>query len=381
MKKGKKDRKSGQERSVRSDGSREKERIFVCANGHRIRESEMVTIHCPECGETLWEEEEQKKSVLVVAHGDLDGIVSAVLIVKDWGLQMETTEIKFTQPFLVDKVEVAETVEQVFVVDIAVNNRDLEMTKKFIERIGDKLVVWHDHHKGWGDNDNNDSRFFIDEEARSCAEQIRDPLVIAMMDAGEVNQWVTDANAADTRQGKLSPRGRFIEEAMKANMSDDSVREAAVRWIVNGCAVDRKTAEGIKEDEDYEKLRKAQGKYQKVQEITEKLAERYKVCDNGVAVVDVSAVEEDYDRTQLLLKGEQMSPTKTAVLLGKNPEGEEVITVATMDKSKNLVNLFGLPSGAPFRVSLPVASGWTVKKVLNRLERAGAMNSEKGEKI
>jgi hypothetical protein len=323
-----------------------------------------------------------EKTVLVVAHGDLDGIVSAALEMLRYGLRPEITEIKFTQPYLIDKIEVDENIKYVFVVDIAVNNRDTEMTRRFIEEIsGDKLVDWTDHHQGWSEilaqlNKEQRRLFSIFEDSQSAARIIAAESVIP-----GAEDWVSDANASDTRQGKLSPRGRLIEEAMKANMSDDTVRESAVRWIVNGCAVIRKTVGGSKEDSDYERLQEAQGKYQKVQEITEKLAERYKVCDNGVAVVDVSAVEEDYDRTQLLLKGEQMSPTKTAVLLGKNPEGEEVITVATMDKSKNLVNLFGLPSGAPFRVSLPVASGWTVKKVLNRLERAGAMNSEKGEKI
>ncbi|MCK4520317.1 hypothetical protein KAT95_00390 [Candidatus Parcubacteria bacterium] len=105
---------------------------------------------------------------------------------------------------------------------------------------------------------------------------------------------------------------------------------------------------------------------EEVQETTEQLVERYEIRD-GIAVVDVRDVSDDYDRTQLLVKGEQMAPTKTAVLLGKNPESEEIVTIATMDKELNLVNLFGLPSGAPFRISLPVAAGWTIEKVLKAL--------------
>jgi len=301
---------------------------------------------------------ETEKKVLVVAHGDLDGIVSAVLEMKRSGLQLGTTEISFTQPYLVDKVEVAEAIQEIYIVDIAVNNRDPEMTKKFIDKIRDKLVYWVDHHQGWlpvlSQFHEQRRKFSIYEDSESAAR------IIAAESSFPadfpVEELVSDANAADTRRGKLSKNGRLIEEAMKADLRNDSIREFAVRWIVNG----------YEEDEDYEKLQEAQARYQKVQAETEKLVERYKVRDD-VAVLDVRDVSDDYDRTQLLVRGEQMAPTKTAVLLGKNPEGEEIITVATMDKAMNLVNLFGLPSGSPFRVSFPVASGWTVEKVLKAL--------------
>lgn len=299
---------------------------------------------------------EEGKSVLVVAHGDLDGVVSAAMVMKRYGLQPETTEIRFTQPFLLDKVEVGEA-KELFVVDIAVNNRDPEITSRFIKKNWERIVEWVDHHQGWskvlgvGMDQTCDNKFNINPQVGSCA-QILNPR----------DEWsyqlVADATAADTRQGQLSERGRFIDEAMKANLSDDSVRESAVRWIVNGC----------EEDENYQKLQRAQAEYRKVQEETEKLVKRYEIRD-GIAVVDVRETREDYDRTQLLLRGEQMALTKTAVLLGKNPEGEEIVTVATMDKERNLVNLFGLPSGATFRVSLPVSAGWTVEKVLNLLTK------------
>ncbi len=309
----------------------------------------------------LMSEMTKKKTVLVIAHGDLDGIMSAALEMKRSGLSVAETQVIFTQPFLIDKIVIPESIEKIFVVDIAVNNRDTMMTEKFIEQIRDKnrLVAWYDHHEGWekvlgtGMGQTFDNGFFIDPMSRSCAELI-DP----GNEEEEFVAWVADANASDTREGELSERGQLVEQAMKANLSDDSVREAAVRWIVNGC----------REDSDYEILRLKQAEYQRVQKITEKLVKQYEIHD-GVAVVDVRDVSEDYDRTQLLLKGEQMAFSKTAIVLGKNPEGEEVITVATMDKQRNLVNLFGLPSGAPFRVSLPVAAGWTVERVLKTLSQ------------
>lgn len=327
--------KAGMDRRVRPDDAGDRE----C---HSYPEWELEALEALEAM--------AEKNVLVVAHGDLDGVVSAALAMGRFGLNLETTEIVFSQPYLVDKVEVPEKIEKVFVVDIAVNNRDPEMTRKFIEKMDDRglLGIWCDHHQGWPTEIVGRIDFWI-KETEACAEMLGDL---------DDSKWITDAIVSDTREGELSEQGQLIEQAMKADLSDDTVREAAVRWIVNGC----------EKDSDYQRLQEAQGIYQKVQAETEELAKQYKVR-NGVAVVDVREAVEDYDRTQLLLKGEQMVPTKTAVLLGKNPEGEEIVTVATMDKAMNLVDLFGLPSGAPFRVSLPAANGWTVEKVIEKLNQ------------
>lgn len=298
----------------------------------------------------------EKKKVLVIAHGDLDGIISAALVMKQFDLQMETTKILFTQPFLLDKVEVDENIEKVFVVDIAVNNRDTEITRKFIEKIGDRLEYWVDHHQGWSGilaqlSEEQGQKFSIFEHSQSTAR------IIAVAWRG-IEEWIADANASNTRQSyRLSARAYLIKEAIKADPSDNSVRETAVRWIVNGWQV----------DEDYDKLSETRKKYwSSVQAETERLAEQYKI-HHGIAVVDVRDSSNDYNETQLLLKGERVAPTETAVVLRKNPEGEEVITIATMDQQKNLVRLFGLPSGASFKVNLPVTAGWTIEKVLETL--------------
>jgi hypothetical protein len=106
-------------------------------------------------------------------------------------------------------------------------------------------------------------------------------------------------------------------------------------------------------------------KYQKIQEMTDKLVRRYKI-HNGIAVVDARGVSEDYDRTKLLIAGQKIAPKEISIVLGKNPEGEEITTVATSRKDLNLVTLFGLPSGAPFRVSLSAAD-WPLEEILKKL--------------
>jgi hypothetical protein len=53
----------------------------------------------------------------------------------------------------------------------------------------------------------------------------------------------------------------------------------------------------------------------------------------------------------LLLAGQKLAPF--AVVVTVHPQQGEGLTIATSCKDVNLVELFGLGSGAPFRVSLP----------------------------
>lgn len=285
-----------------------------------------------------------KKNILVT-HGDLDGIISAVCAVQKFELAPGETELVFVQPFTVDKVEIPEEIEDVYVVDVAVNNRDPEMTRRFVEKLGDRLAGWYDHHQGWNAflklGWPRFLAFRIDEKAGSCAEIIRDIRIVNARGQTlkrEVDQGlVADATAADTRKGTLSPRGQLIEQAMKANMADDNVRQMAVKWLLG----DKAAREGLEE---------AAKKYAEIQAETERLAVTYQVTGN-VALVDARQSNHQYDLTQLLLTGQKLA--QFAVVLTVHPQLGEGLTIATSRKDVNLVELFGLGSGAPFRISLP----------------------------
>lgn len=272
------------------------------------------------------------KRNILVAHGDLDGMISAALAIQRYKLALGETEIVFVQPFTVDKVEVPEETERVIVVDIAVNNRDPEMTKTFLRRIGDRLAGWFDHHQGWRDFLGFESTggdvvpFLVDSEARSCAELLQGDAAL-----------VADAIAADTRKGALSPRAQLIEQATKANMSDDNIRLMAVKWLLG----DETARAGLEQ---------AAKRYAEIQAETERLAATYRVTGK-VALVDARNSNHQYDLTQLLLAGQKLVPH--AVVLTVHPKQGEGLTIATSRKDVNLVELFQLGSGAPFRVSLP----------------------------
>lgn len=284
-----------------------------------------------------------KNKKLIIAHGDMDGIACATLQAELLNITKDLMII-FCQPFTVDKIKIPEDVERVYVVDVAVNNRDLQMTENFIEQLGDRLVQWTDHHQGWSKVD--DKRFVIHSTAPACAVILGSGMPPRL---SHLQQLVSDAIAADTRKGELSSRGQLIEQATKANMTDDSIRVAAVKWLLG-------------DESQKAVLEKAAKSYVEKKKATEELSAIYQVVGR-VAIVDTRNSTHEYDLTQLLLAGQKLALFAVARI--KNPQSkEERITVATQG-GKNLVELFGLPSGAPFRVSLEVSRLPEVLEKLN----------------
>jgi len=81
---------------------------------------------------------------VIICHGDGDGIISAAIIAKKIG----EAKLIITQPFLLDKIVVDADVEAIYVVDIAVNNKNIAMTTEFASKNTGKIVLWADHHAG-----------------------------------------------------------------------------------------------------------------------------------------------------------------------------------------------------------------------------------------
>jgi hypothetical protein len=283
--------------------------------------------------------EKKMKKITIVSHGDLDGIISTVLLIKKFRLESlfkkDEVEIIFTQPWTVDKINPQG--EKIFVVDIAVNNKNPEMTKEFISRIVDKLVAWYDHHQGWTEEiTQGNPAFVIDPLAKSCAEII-----------GGDPELIGDAIAADRREGSLSSKAQLIEIAIKSDLKDNTTRLFAVRWLLGDETV-------------YDYLEKKAKNYEKMLVETQELVQNFKKIEK-VAIVDARGRRADL--TQLLLKGEEIADF--AVVLYSS-EGEELIEIATKRKDVNLVTVFGLPSGAPFRISLPT-SKFSLEFVIEKL--------------
>jgi len=328
-------------------------------------------------------DKDKDKDILVIAHGDFDGIASVVLLLKRLDISVEKVEIVFTQPFLVDKVKIPDDIEKVYVVDLAANNRNPEMTERFIESLGDRLVEWCDHHEGWSKKD--DDRFVIHPTAPACAVILGSGMPPRI---SYLQETVNDAIAADTRKGEMSETGQLIERAVKSDMGNDALRVAAV-WLLMGDESQRPILETaakayaaiVAETQRLAGFYHIDGSEIRIFGTRNFITEDEEVAGRDypgkVAVVDVPDTYareygqelppgHDYDLTQLLLAGQELA--SFAVVKTVSPHtGEEMVTIATKSKT-NLVELFGLPSGAPFRVSLPADRLEDVVEKLHNLE-------------
>lgn len=265
---------------------------------------------------------------LIIAHRDIDGIASAAGIVRNYQLSLEETDVIFAQPGTLSKISIRESVERIFVADIGIDNQNPSATKAFIERIKDRMVVWYDHHYGWGKELVRNPSFRISPGISSCAMLIGGPLGA-----------VIDSVAADTRKFPLSEKGTDIERALKSCNGDPWIPLMGVRAFLG-------------EEAAYKEIKEAAKKYAPVEEETKRLATGYRIINRNTAFLDVSDSKRPFDMTQLLLAGQRIA--MFAVIKRRREQGEKSLVISTFS-SVDLLDLFDIPSGAKFRVSVPAS--------------------------
>jgi hypothetical protein len=250
-------------------------------------------------------------------------------------------------------------------------------TRPFLEGLGDRLAMWIDHH----DHDRHvdyahDPRFVLRTKAQhgACPELVT-PERVAW--AGPVQtvcchvdfdglcsaaKWIRggeepypgaddDARAIDTRMGEASERAVIMDRALRGRPRDDALRGLIVRYLARG-AGDRGLLADIEAAAESLRALESQSK---------RLATRYRV-EGDVAVCDARDRDGPYEKTLLLLLGQEIAPISVV-------HDETTVTAAArFDSGIDLVALLGLEGGMPTRVSVPAKR---VKDVLRRLrERA-----------
>ena len=158
-----------------------------------------------------------------------------------------------------------------------------------------------------------------------------------------------DARAIDTRMGTPSKRAAAIDRALRARPRDDGLKGIVIRFLATG-ATDTSLWQPIAE---------ASGELEAMEEETRQIATRYRI-HNDVAVVDASDRRAPYDKTYLLLLGQERA--RIAVVYDKTT----VTAAARFDSGVNLLEAFGLEGGMPTRVSV------ARKQLAFVLERLGA---------
>lgn len=244
-----------------------------------------------------------------------------------------------------------------------------KITRPFIDGVGARLAAWVDHHDHvFHANYAEDPRFVLATKAQhgACPEMITPELVarIGPVDTivchGDFDglcaaaKWLRhgeepypgaddDARAIDTRIGKPSPVGTRFDRAIRARGRDPGLLGIVVRHLAAGLA-DGSLWGPI--DDAAAELAVREG-------ATRRIAERYRVVDGKVgatnirvAFVDATAEHDRYDKTELLLIGQERA---TVALLR---DRDTVTLAAAFDSGLNFLALLGLSGGMPTLVSV-----------------------------
>lgn len=236
------------------------------------------------------------------------------------------------------------------------------VTLPFIEGIGARLAAWVDHHDHERHADYaDDERFVLATKAEhgACPEMVTPDVVRA---AGPVDtivahldldglysaaKWILDgeepypgadddARCVDTRIGTPGPIARRIDYALRARFRDSELKRAVVLWLVGG----------MKHAGHDETIAAAAREFEQRLAGTESLAKGFVVRDH-IAYVDVGPRPPQYDKTDLLLRGQSLA--EVAVV-----HDSGMVTIAAgYDSGWDFVKLLGLDGGMPTRVTIP----------------------------
>lgn len=250
-----------------------------------------------------------------------------------------------------------------------------KVTRPFLDKLGDRLAMWIDHHDHAKHAEfADDPRFVLRTKAEhpACPEMVTPERVAA---AGAIDticchvdfdglcsaaKWIrggeepyegadADARAIDTRLGKPSARASVIDRALRARFRDDGLKGLVVRFLATGA-----TDTGL-----WQPIAEAASELESMEEEARRLAKSYRIS-NDVAVVDATGHRGPYDKTYLLLLGQERA--RIAVVFDRTT----VTAAAGFDSGVNLLETFELDGGMPTRVSV------ARKKLSFVLERLGA---------
>jgi len=277
---------------------------------------------------------------------------------------MEFPRIAFGTPRRLPKP--AELFGRVAVLDIAFaagkgRQSFKRVTERFIDQLGDRLAIWIDHHDHIMHRKYaNDERFVLRTKAEhhACPEMVTRERIDR---AGPIDtlcchtdfdglcsaaKWIRrgvepypgadiDARKIDTRMGEPTQRAITIDRALRARPIDESLRGLILQYLAAGC-----------DDADiYQTLEKSAEELGPREAMARELAEGF-VVRNSVAVVRFDQIDSPYDKTALLLIGQQQA----AIAVVCDPT---TVTVATrFDSGINLLKIFDLQGGMPTVVSL-----------------------------
>ncbi|WP_437648673.1 hypothetical protein [Sorangium sp. So ce362] len=236
------------------------------------------------------------------------------------------------------------------------------VTLPFIQELGPRLGAWVDHHdSAHHARFAGDPRFVLSTKAEhgACPEMIT-PEVVAR--AGRVDtlvchvdfdglasgaKWMRggvepypgcdeDARAIDTRIGVPGPAATRMDRALRARPRDQALFGLIVRHL----------ASGLSDPSLWTPIDQAGSELATMEAETRRIALRYERIEPGLVLVDASQRGGPYDKTLLLLIGQERAPISVVV------DNDSVTFAARFDSGVNFLETFKISGGMPTRISL-----------------------------
>jgi hypothetical protein len=261
-----------------------------------------------------------------------------------------------------------------------------KITKPFIDGLGDRLAGWVDHHDHAKHADYaNDPRFVLSTKAEhgACPEMVT-PEVVARI--GRVDtivchtdfdglcsaaKWIRegnepypgaddDARAIDTRTFIASPVGQRFDRAIRARPRDAALFGIIVRHLAGGLA----------DASLWATIDAAAAQFAPIEQASRRIAAAYRVIprkgpiEGNLAFVDATADHGKYDKTLLLLLGQERA--KVALLV----DMDTLTLAARFDSGINFLSLLGLSGGMPTLVSVQRTRLTEVLEILRAADAA-----------
>jgi hypothetical protein len=246
-----------------------------------------------------------------------------------------------------------------------------KITKPFIDGLGARLAAWVDHHDhALHAQYKQDPRFVLATKAEhgACPEMVTEEVVAR---AGKVDtivchtdfdglssaaKWMRegkepypgaddDARAIDTRLGTPSAIAKRFDRAIRARPRDPALFGIIVRHL----------ASGLEDESLWVPIDEAGRELEALEKATLELARDYRKLDvprptfpscTSIAYLDVTSRRTRYDKTMLLLLGQERAVA--AVLV----DGDNLTLAAPFDSGINFLSALGLSGGMPTLVSV-----------------------------
>jgi len=286
------------------------------------------------------------KKDIVLFHGDFDGIASAVMLVNLF--EIANYEAYPCEPFGVNKfsgsiealVKGGGLSGRIFIADLAPNNKCIKMTEKFLARCAADFneTVLYDHHYGWENIAAPETiKMHVDASYKSCAAMIYNKF------GGPRNVFLdklaADADIIDSGGCEgAAKEAQIIYRALKSGLKDDEIKNRSLEYMLSGYSDGRCLEFLTAKAAEYDQILKLSMEFAE-KKITE-LSDGVCFIDVGESRCDITAlIMRCYEKYDFVIVEYQSGPARFDV-------------IGTRLAKVDLVKVFGLKSGAKFRVTI-----------------------------